>query len=401
MKIKAVCEQTGLTDRTIRYYIEEGLISPFYTENYLGRKNFDFSEADVAMLKDIAILRKFGFSIAEIKQLSQHPEEAVSIIQRLQARKQQDVDDELSMLSVLKQLDAEKTHTISELSDALATPVHPATLPDGDTKAGTKQALVSLTRSLLAGIIGFLPLIFLLINISDSMRTYRYPTVNLWSLIATILTLLPTAWIVILSKCKAKRPVKRSWQLTILAACGLYLRFSFVLSYSVLGHSQTTDIRNYCVLDSECPANRSDFYQELFPDWPHYFVNEKQKDGSFQTRYLNAHYCYRFFQGLDYTYDIYAQWPLEQDAFHQEVARVKALYENAAETDTFYQVLTLEQGPYTCFIRYCGGQPFQRVNASYTYFIFAYDSKNLIVRYILCDSLENGADQPYYLELDW
>ena len=103
MKIKAVCEQTGLTDRTIRYYIEEGLISPFYTENYLGRKNFDFSEADVAMLKDIAILRKFGFSIAEIKQLSQHPEEAVSIIQRLQARKQQDVDDELSMLSVLKQ----------------------------------------------------------------------------------------------------------------------------------------------------------------------------------------------------------------------------------------------------------------------------------------------------------
>ena len=93
MKIKAVCEQTGLTDRTIRYYIEEGLISPFYTENYLGRKNFDFSEADVAMLKDIAILRKFGFSIAEIKQLSQHPEEAVSIIQRLQARKQQDVDD--------------------------------------------------------------------------------------------------------------------------------------------------------------------------------------------------------------------------------------------------------------------------------------------------------------------
>ena len=121
MKIKAVCEQTGLTDRTIRYYIEEGLISPFYTENYLGRKNFDFSEADVETLKDIAILRKFGFSIAEIKQLSQHPEETVSIIQRLQARKQQDVDDELSMLSVLKQLDAEKTHTISELSDAPST----------------------------------------------------------------------------------------------------------------------------------------------------------------------------------------------------------------------------------------------------------------------------------------
>jgi DNA-binding transcriptional MerR regulator len=43
MKIKAVCERTELTDRTIRYYIEEGLISPAFTENYLGRKSFDFS----------------------------------------------------------------------------------------------------------------------------------------------------------------------------------------------------------------------------------------------------------------------------------------------------------------------------------------------------------------------
>ena len=42
MKIKSVCELTGLTDRTIRYYIEEKLISPLYTENYLGRKTYNF-----------------------------------------------------------------------------------------------------------------------------------------------------------------------------------------------------------------------------------------------------------------------------------------------------------------------------------------------------------------------
>ena len=66
MKIKAVCEATGLTDRAIRYYIEEKLISPAYTENYLGRKTFDFSEWDLQQLNDIAVLRKFGFSIAEI-----------------------------------------------------------------------------------------------------------------------------------------------------------------------------------------------------------------------------------------------------------------------------------------------------------------------------------------------
>lgn len=401
MKIKAVCEQTGLTDRAIQYYVEEGLISPFYTENYLGRKNFNFSETDVKMLKDIAVLRKFGFSISEIKQLSQHPDEIVSIIQRLQARKRQDVDDELTLLSVLKQLDAEKIYTISELSDALAAPVRQATLPEGDTKTSTKQLLVSLSHSLFAGILSSLPVIFLLIHIPDSMRTYRYPSVDLWSLIATILTLLPTVCMIILSKCKAKRPVKRRRQFFILAACGLYLPLSFALSCSVLGHSETTDIRNYRVLDSECLANRCDFYQELFPDFPNYFVNEAQKDGSFQTRYLNAHYYYSFVQGFDYTYNIYAQWPLEPDAFHQEVTRVKALYAKAAETDAFYKFLTLEQGSYTCLIRYSGSQPFQRVSTSYTYFIFAYDRESLTVRYILCDSLENGADQPYYLDLDW
>lgn len=43
MKMKALCEATGLTDRAIRYYIDEALICPAYKENYLGRKTFDFS----------------------------------------------------------------------------------------------------------------------------------------------------------------------------------------------------------------------------------------------------------------------------------------------------------------------------------------------------------------------
>lgn len=42
MKIKAVCEETGLTDRAVRYYIDEGLIRPEFTENYIGRRSYDF-----------------------------------------------------------------------------------------------------------------------------------------------------------------------------------------------------------------------------------------------------------------------------------------------------------------------------------------------------------------------
>ena len=70
MKIKEICEKTGLTDRTVRYYIEEGLVSPFYTENYLGRKSFDFSDADLERLKAIALERggEIAAAIVEIKE---------------------------------------------------------------------------------------------------------------------------------------------------------------------------------------------------------------------------------------------------------------------------------------------------------------------------------------------
>ncbi|MBP3412225.1 MAG: hypothetical protein J6K89_03105 [Oscillospiraceae bacterium] len=64
--------------------------------------------------------------------------------------------------------------------------------------------------------------------------------------------------------------------------------------------------------------------------------------------------------------------------------------------------VTVERGSYTCLIYLPHSPPpFEEVNCSYTYYIFAYDEETLRVRYILCDSLENGEDQPYYLSLPW
>ncbi len=67
MKIKEVCNKTGLTDRAIRLYIANGLVFPYYDENYMGRKNYNFSNGDVVRLNQIAILRKYRFSIKSIK----------------------------------------------------------------------------------------------------------------------------------------------------------------------------------------------------------------------------------------------------------------------------------------------------------------------------------------------
>ena len=69
MKIKEVIEKTGLTDRAIRLYIDEGLIAPSIGESYSGRKSIEFSQEDVERLKNVAMLRKAGFPIADIKSI--------------------------------------------------------------------------------------------------------------------------------------------------------------------------------------------------------------------------------------------------------------------------------------------------------------------------------------------
>lgn len=133
MKMKAVCEATGLTDRTIRYYMEEELISPAYTENYLGRKTFDFSEANIEALNDIAVLRKFGFSIPEIRQMLLNPEEIPRIVNELRERKQAHIDEETQLLQALSRLNTAYSYTVPELADHLSEPVVNTPLPAEDT----------------------------------------------------------------------------------------------------------------------------------------------------------------------------------------------------------------------------------------------------------------------------
>ena len=81
MKIKTVCELTGLTARTIRVYIDEQLIAPKFTENYLGRRSFEFSQEDIVSLQNIATLRKYGFSIDEIRNILLDSQNSIAIIE--------------------------------------------------------------------------------------------------------------------------------------------------------------------------------------------------------------------------------------------------------------------------------------------------------------------------------
>ena len=62
MKMKQVCQLTGLTERTIRFYVEKELCAP-ETRWMDQRKYYDFSKENVEELRQAAELRKAYFSI--------------------------------------------------------------------------------------------------------------------------------------------------------------------------------------------------------------------------------------------------------------------------------------------------------------------------------------------------
>ena len=396
MKIKAVCELTGLTARTVRVYIDEQLIAPEFTENYLGRRSFEFSQSDIAALQNIATLRKYGFSIDEIRNILLDSQTSIAIIENVKQRTQIQADEYRERLKALSRVESLKAYSVEELSEILlqgeAEIQFPVELPKLNVKRIVKSAVIFL--------IVWLPFVLVIGGIINDITTYAYPKINIANVILTLLTLIPSISILVITKVKPniKKIVKR----IVLCLCVIALPFSFIMPYGIVTRSETTDFRNYRDFDPDCLATRNKVFNEVFPTWPHYFENVKNEDGEWEAVYLDAKYYYRFFYGMDYTYDIYAEWPLEADKFGEEVQRVKGVFEKAIADKTYgYKFVEIEKGEYTCLILYSGDEPFQKATNNYQYLIFAYSETTNSVRYIYCDSLENGVDQPYYLQLDW
>ena len=400
MKIKSVCELTGLTDRTIRYYIEEKLISPLYTENYLGRKTYNFAEKDIKDLNDIAVLRKFDFTLEEIKSVINDTETSREILSNVKDRTAQTVLAGQKKFSVLSQISAEKAYSVAELAEELSKisldmPEHKETI-----KTNIAKTILSILKTIVIFAIVWLPIVLSLFVVTISINDYHYPVFEPIMVALTVVSFLPSIAVLIVSKTKMKW--KKIAQRILLVFCILSIPFSFFMSFGIVSKSQTTDFRNYRDFDADCLANRNVVFQELFPNWPHYFENVKQADGSYKTVYLDSHYYYHYHQGFDYTYDIYAEWPLSEDEYTKEVERATVVFAKNIENKTYnYDFTELKKGDYNCLVLYSGDAPFNKATDNYGYIIFAYNDKNNTVRYIYCDSLENGADQPYYLELDW
>ncbi len=384
MKIKAVCESTGLTDRTIRYYIEEGLISPAYTENYLGRKTFDFSDTDVDALKDVAVLRKFGFSIAEIKEMILCPDCIIRISKELQRRKQASVDEERSLLTALSKLDTSRKYTVSELAAFLSQPVCEASVPKEDSKPNYfKRTLLFIKRAIIF-LITWSPVAHVASAFFYSYRKYQYLVIDGRTLLIVLILCLPTIFILLLAKLKLKPLPKRIVKAIVLIFCLWITPLLHFLALCTFSSSETSNHHNYRKFDSCCMINRDSIAQDLFPPWPTYSSDIE-------------YYYFLSESVFGAACDVYAQWSLDADAFASEVSHMQNLYETTAETDITHSTLQVEG--YTCFVLYTGSPPFEPATGDYIYYIFAYNAKSRTVRYIYSYSEVGG--QPYYLSLEW
>ncbi len=153
MKIKEVTQLTGLTDKAIRLYIENGLVSPGISEDYNGRRKIDFSQADADRLKNIAVLRKAGFSISEIKQIICGGEEAEKTVKAFVEKTKIQIGQQSDTVAILENADFEQGITLENLCAVLMNSSAEKSVPQEDMETPPGERIVRQAFSII-GVIG-------------------------------------------------------------------------------------------------------------------------------------------------------------------------------------------------------------------------------------------------------
>lgn len=392
MKIKEVCNQTNLTDRAIRLYISKGLVSPEYTENYNGRKSFEFSKNDVKRFSEISILRKAGFSIDDIYNIIYHKENSSAIISRLTEQKKNDLNSAQSVLKALENTDRKKEYTVSEIAELLKNETSIENTPQKDNKRKISDVLLwirdnfyKLTIFLFSGGL----IIYYLYNLNSMYRYIKIDSNGILSAIIcfTILIAPFAATLILLIRNRYK--IKKRFNIIVfiskgvLTAAFLFVYFiAFIISHVYVPYySQTDDFNNYLKFDNDTVVDNNISILRLFPIYP-------PVSGISDTEYY-----YRYTKGFDYQYDVFAEWTLNDREFDSAIKSFKEEFSN-------YEVY--EQGNYICYSLADSFYEYEYpIETHYTFSIFAYNENTNTVRYIYCHNQDEPNSQPYIFELEW
>ena len=139
MRMKDVCERTGLTDRAVRLYMESGLISPHEEQNYMGRRSISFDEEDVRALEAVATLRRAELSISDIAAMKATPDALPSIVERHRAALKEDIHAKQDVLSTLERLNSTICPDYLALADAIRTSASSQRIPKEDLQMNERD----------------------------------------------------------------------------------------------------------------------------------------------------------------------------------------------------------------------------------------------------------------------
>lgn len=141
MQIHEVCKQTGLTKRTIRFYIEKGLIAPSIV-NKNGKDFREYSKEDVEELVEIRDLRKLLFSIEEIVAIKQGILNIKELINVHSNELEKMVQNQMEVIEVLKQLEEQQIQDMRSLSAHLKKMMNKLEIPKEDLRIDNKDRFI-------------------------------------------------------------------------------------------------------------------------------------------------------------------------------------------------------------------------------------------------------------------
>lgn len=327
MKIKEVIEKTGLTDRAIRLYINEGLAAPSIEESYSGRKSIEFSESDVERLKNVAVLRKAGFSISDIRSMVDNKSTAKDVVEKFIEQTENNIAHETQIVEKLKGISFDEEVTLEIICESLSAEVEKKEVPREDVKLTVAEKMLKiltivLSCSLLAvAVYAFVICCLIVFDVRYIKLTEDIGMITAslfylgWVVIAVLL-------ITVISKNIGKRFNRKtkgsSWGLLILSAVGsagmIIITFFWLFCTITPVYSQTTDPENYLKLDETL----QEYVKE---DYPNYFLGDVAFDvfpkriprnaKAYNPDSIRYFYEYRpCWDGYYGSYDIFAEWVL-------------------------------------------------------------------------------------------
>ena len=409
MKIGAVCEQTGLTDRTVRFYTDEGLLSPSYTKNYLGRKTFDFSEEDIAMLKHIAVLRKYGFSIPEIKSILEDPAKSVEIIEALRQKKKETIQSEQELLDALLALESGKSYTVPELAQALNTPrLASRKLPEEENDS-CFTVLCTIVFWWLTGPTAAVSVFVIPFILSEYAGYFRYlklhqePWSFIWGLIGMMIPLVAASFMIALEARRGRMDGAIRQLLTIiLTVChllfGIPLYALSVFACSEPGlYSETADPVNYMELGTYERKQMGEKLELLFPEEiPAYARGEEGMPCPETTRYYNY-----VDNGWGGRFELFGQWELTEQDLVLEKDRISTELSDYDRTESSVGQWTIWNYSWSDAAMYLQYPDiYEEAAEDYSYLFFAYNESTGLVRYIASYSYDRSGF-PGFRSLDW